>query len=349
MPEFVQGTCEEMCPEQEVKLRTKERLLHFYECKPGQKNVPGILVKSFSRSAAGIKIPRKKDLRTQRSLNKTVEYLLKEITLDKRRPFNYVYDFVFDRLRAIRQEIVMQNYDAKATIRLLEPMIMFLAYSRYRLCEESVDNFDPKICEQHLQECLKRVLCCYDEIHAESGFDKMNLSEIRSRNFIESIYQLFNLGSIEALKRSAHLPAEIKTDPVFAGVYSIALNHFQGNFYKVLQGIARLPHILCAIASLKLQIIRRQVFLIFASAYSSKQLLLPVEWLRKLLLYSNKIDVAEDCKYFELEYFSEKEAIRFYKSDFKNENVAIKQKHEAFVEEKLKKIYLPEILLLKKL
>lgn len=349
MPEFVQGTCEDMCPEQEVKLRTKERLLHFYECKAGQKNVPGILVTAFSRSAAGIKIPRKKDLRTQRALTKTIEYLLKEIALDKRRPFNYVYDFVFDRLRAIRQEIVMQNYGARATIRLLEPMIMFLAYSRYRLCVESVDNFDPKICDQHLQECLKRVLCCYDEVYAESGLGNMNLNEIRSRNFIESIYQLFNLGSIEALKRTTCLPAEIKTDSIFREVSAIAINYHQGNFYRVLQGIGRLPHILCAIASLKLQTIRRQVFLVFASAYSSKQLVVPAEWLRKLLLYNNKTEVVADCKYFELEYFSEKEAIRFYKTDFKAENEPIKQKHEVFVEEKLKKIYLPEVLLLKKL
>ncbi|XP_055911980.1 SAC3 domain-containing protein 1 [Eupeodes corollae] len=349
MPEFVQGTCEEMCPDQEVKLRTKERLLHFYECKPGQKNVPGILVKSFSRSAAGIKIPRRKDLRTQRALNQTVEYLLKEIILDKRRPFNHVYDFVFDRLRAIRQEIVMQSYDSTATIRLLEPMIMFLAYSRYRLCEESVDNFDPKICDQHLQECLKRVLCCYDEVYAKFGYENMKLNAIRSRIFIESIYQLFNLGSVEALTRCVHLPVEIKTDPIFAAVYSIALNHFQGNFYKVLDGVARLPHILCATSCLKLQIIRRQVFQIFASAYSSKQLLLPVDWLRKLLLYSNNSEVVQDCKYFELEYISEKNAIRFYKSDFKCENVPLKQKHEGFADEKLKKIYLPDILLLKKL
>ncbi|XP_067646465.1 germinal-center associated nuclear protein isoform X4 [Eurosta solidaginis] len=174
MTNYVKGTCELFCPEMEAKLRIKERLLHYYELKNGEKNVPGQLVKSFARSAAGIKAPRAKDLRTEHCLQKTVEYLLKDIILDKRRPFYSVYDFIFDRLRAVRQEVVMQNYDERQTLRLLEPMVMFLAYSRYRLCEEPLDNFDSKICNQHLQECLKRVLCCYDDIDVNKTLDALN-------------------------------------------------------------------------------------------------------------------------------------------------------------------------------
>lgn len=100
----------------------------------------------------------------------------------------------------------MQDYNAGQTIKLMEPMIMFLCYSRYRLCEEAIDNFDPKICEQHLQECLKRALVCYDEIDIK----KMNLLEIRRRIFVESLYQMFNLGSPEAMKRCFTLDDDIK-------------------------------------------------------------------------------------------------------------------------------------------
>lgn len=132
---------------------------------------------------------------------------ISSIILDKRKPFNYVYDFIFDRLRAIRQEIVMQNYNAKQTIKLLQPMIMFLSYSRYRLCEEAIDNFDPKICDQHLQECLKRALVCYDEIQLN---EESKLIDINNRAFLEALYQIFNLGSLDALKRCLNLPKEIR-------------------------------------------------------------------------------------------------------------------------------------------
>ena len=121
--------------------------------------------------------------------------------LDKRRPFHVAYDFIFDRLRAVRQETIIQNYNAQQTIRILEPVIMFLAYSRYRLCEETIQNFDPKICEQHLQECLKRILIAYDE-ESGAGTDK--------RCFIEALYQVHNLGSTTALTRCLQLPKEIK-------------------------------------------------------------------------------------------------------------------------------------------
>lgn len=101
----------------------------------------------------------------------------------------------------------MQNYNAKQTIKLLQPMIMFLSYSRYKLCEEAIDNFDPKICEQHLQECLKRVLVCYDEIQLN---EETKLIDINNRAFLEALYQIFNLGSLDALKRCLTLPKEIR-------------------------------------------------------------------------------------------------------------------------------------------
>lgn len=52
--------------------------------------------------------------------------------MDKRKPYNIAYDFIFDRLRCVRQEIVMQNLDNYTTMKLLEPIILFLSYSRYR-------------------------------------------------------------------------------------------------------------------------------------------------------------------------------------------------------------------------
>ncbi|XP_041632100.1 uncharacterized protein [Drosophila kikkawai] len=58
------------------------------------------------------KMPQAKDMRTEQSLTKTVEYLLKDIILDTRKPYNVVYD----RLRAVRREIVIQMFDARQTI-----------------------------------------------------------------------------------------------------------------------------------------------------------------------------------------------------------------------------------------
>ncbi|XP_036338255.1 germinal-center associated nuclear protein-like [Rhagoletis pomonella] len=343
MSNSITGTCDFLCPEVEAKLRIKERLLHFYEWKNGEKNVPGMLVKSFVRSAAGVRAPRAKDLRTERCLQKTVEYLLKDIILDKRRPYNFAYDFIFDRLRAVRQEVVMQQYNERQTLKLLEPMVMFLAYSRYRLCEDQIDNFDTKICNQHLQECLKRALCCYDDINVNS----MKLNELRKRNLVEAIYLLFNLGTIDALNRALSIPQEVRKSETFDLAYKIAISYHQGNFYRVLSGIQKLPHILSAIAALKLQILRRKVYLVFAHAYTSRQLVVPAIFLSKLVIHEHIDDLLADCKYYNIHVSEDKASIHFLKSDFNLNAAVLKERHERFVEKEIDKIYLPEILLLK--
>lgn len=89
-------------------------------------------MKEFARSAAGVQSPKPHTLRTKEALKRTVHYLLTDIIRDDRRPFNFAYDFIFDRLRSVRQEIVMQDLNELVTIELMEPMIMFLAYSSYR-------------------------------------------------------------------------------------------------------------------------------------------------------------------------------------------------------------------------
>lgn len=61
-----------------INRRIEKKLLNYYEYKDGQKHVPGVLVKEFTRSAADARMPKAKDMRTEVCLTKTVEYLLKE-------------------------------------------------------------------------------------------------------------------------------------------------------------------------------------------------------------------------------------------------------------------------------
>lgn len=333
-----------MCSKSEEELRVKERLLNFFEFKDGKKNVPGILVSEFARSAAGTKTPRTLELRTDLALQKTINYLLQTVVMDKRRSFSHVYDFIFDRLRAVRQEMVIQNYQAIPTTRLLEPIIMFLSFSRYNLCEETSHNFDPKICEQHLQECLKRVLCCYDEINSE---EEETTIQAKTRIFMECLYMVFNLGNTEALRRSLTVPEHIKKTALFKKVYRVSFNFSCQNYFKTMVEIRELPHLLCAMASLKMQLIRKNVLEIFSHAYNSKTLVVPLDWLSKIV-FQEVEDLKATINHYELELADNKTSVKFSKSKFAMNKLPPKQLKEQFVEEKLQKTYLPELLLLRK-
>uniref|UniRef100_A0A336M416 CSON011834 protein n=1 Tax=Culicoides sonorensis TaxID=179676 RepID=A0A336M416_CULSO len=320
--DYVQGTCEEMCPLSEMKHRLREKLVHFYE-KDRQ------FVKEFARSAAGQKFQKPHELRTKEALLRTVRYLLTDIFNDSRRAYHFKFDFIFDRLRCVRQEIVIQNLDIATTIQLLEPVIMFLAYSRYRLADEAFHNFDPKICEQHLQECLKKILVCYDDL------PRSQLSD--NRITIEALYLIFNLGRSEALLRGISLPKIVKKYPLIKLALKISINFWQNNHFSVLKQMKDLPPMLLAVASLKINHIRRHLLLTFSVAYSSKQLSVPIEWLRRVLMYDEKdktIDLIDHLKYYGIEYSNATQTVKFEKK-FDMDKQQISASTHAFVEQKL--------------
>lgn len=54
-----------------------------------------------------------------------------------------IYDFVFDRLRSVRQDAVIQRVDATTSILLLEPIVRFHIYAaqRYKLIKRSLNKW----------------------------------------------------------------------------------------------------------------------------------------------------------------------------------------------------------------
>lgn len=93
----------------------------------------------------------------------------------------------------------------------------------------------------------------------------------------------------------------------------------------------------------------RNLYEIFSHAYSSKQLAVPIDFILRLTAHANYQELSEDCKYYNIKIQNDKLHINFQKSDF-NANLSIQKcKHEHYVDVKLKNIYLPEVLLMKKL
>ena len=185
---------------------------------------------------------------------------------------------------------------------------MFLAHSCYHLCEESIRNFDPKICNTHLQECLKKVLCCYDEMDS-----KLIEYNQKNRVKIEMLYLALNLGNTEAITRAISLPKSIRKNLDI--LIKMSIEYLQGNLFKVVSLMSQLPEIQCAIASLKLQTIRRELLLRFSVAYQSKSLTVPSEWLQKVLLYENRDLLLQDCHYYGLEIVNRTD-VRFERIKF---------------------------------
>ncbi|XP_049770902.1 SAC3 domain-containing protein 1 isoform X3 [Schistocerca cancellata] len=220
MNTFIRGKCMSMCPEKEIRMRERNGLLHQLESVQMGKSesVTGNrrtiksrrradykrVIKSFSRPAAGHGPPDPDDIRPPQVLLQTVKYLLSEVVPSQSLPWNEVYDFVFDRLRAVRQDLVIQGTPSVESVEILEPIARFLAYAGYRSCEEPASRFDAVIHRQHLLECVQRLLVLYDRQERESG---RSATGCDGRADTEALYLVLAPGSADALQRALQLPA----------------------------------------------------------------------------------------------------------------------------------------------
>lgn len=148
-----------------------------------------------------------------------------------------IYDFVFDRLRSVRQDAVIQRVDRTINILLLEPIVRFHTYAmqryslewtytmlraliikliRFRLCERNISDFDVKINNKHLSECIKQLLVLYDQCDQRASsnmelhehFKKLALNDNRLE--MEALYILLHIGDQDALQRALTLSSDVK-------------------------------------------------------------------------------------------------------------------------------------------
>lgn len=87
------GTCQTMCPVQELRDREAQGRLHCFEMVPGTernrkpKGDPLRVVKEYSRPAAGKDVTKPSDLRPPDMLLKTVCYLIDDIAASPLHPW----------------------------------------------------------------------------------------------------------------------------------------------------------------------------------------------------------------------------------------------------------------------
>jgi len=212
----------------------------------------------------------------------------------------------------------MQNFTSEKTVELLEPIVMFLSYSLYRLNNLPISLFDSKICKQHLHECLLKCLSCYEEI------DGMNVGNYKMENRIimEAIHLMLNINDFNTIQRAIKLDSVIKSSFILGTAIKISINFHRRNFHKLLHDIQELPHLIGAIASLNLSQIRKEIFRIFTIAYSSQVLKVPLDFIQRLLIYDEQSNLLKHLNDLDIhENSDEKETaigINFNRKKFDN-------------------------------
>ncbi|XP_070151377.1 germinal-center associated nuclear protein [Polyergus mexicanus] len=351
--EPILGRCLLMCPEKERRMREREGLLHKFEidkdteCMRRRKADPAKIIKCFSRSAAGQNMTDPYSLRPPHVLLSTIRYLFIEIITRTDLDWVLIYDFVFDRLRSVRQDAVIQRIDININIVILKLIVRFHTYAAQRLCEKKISEFDGKINNKHLLECIKQLLVLYDERdYKNRNFLELHeelekLEYIDSRSEMEALYILLNVGNEEVLKRALTLSSDLKNSPAIQLATKISLAWYLRNYVRVCYLVQQLPPILACAFFCNLQSFRRNVLQIMSFGYNSKVLTFPGLKLQKLLFYKDISRVQADCNLFGLTFTNEN--VLFQKSQF-NEQV-LQANPEMYYASAMLHKFLPKILL----
>ena len=280
------GMCSRLCTTEEMLERERQRRLSRYEIEPGSKPPRAskqLTMKEFTRSVMGREFTQAHNLRPWSVLRHGLHHLLLNICTHQD-DWMFICDFVFDRLKAIRQDMIIQRIEGLRCVEVLEGSIRFLVYSMFRLtCTlkdytehqpfkvilspegtpvSGLNNYEVnvvremKLTMQCLRDCLHSLIVQYQDHVPESPnralFEAINLIAnnpiLHGHQYCGTKYQ-----SKKELRNS---------DPMFRTVFKMYREHLAGNHLTALKHLPKLmeyPLIILAYAPVIAQI---QVFMI---------------------------------------------------------------------------------------
>lgn len=330
------GTCLKMCPNKEIKWREKNKLLHKFEILPGTecepKADPNRIVKQFTRSAAGKLEQSKEELRPSDVLLMTMNYLIHDIIIMDSVPFIEIYDFINDRVQAIRQDITIQMIEDKNAVQIYEKCVKFYVVSSYILCEEPQNKFDQHLNSKQLSICLEKVMELYKNLQSET------------MNEIISIHLSLNMTHYEKFYRSGDL-YKGSDNTLLKLTIETCISWIEGNFIRFFKAVQNLPLILQMCFFHQFGSIRKRTLKTLSVGFSSASSHFPVETLSYWLCLSYQ-DTLEICQMYKIKMENKK--IIFSKKDFDANVMEPKLQKENFIESNLKNIKLADIINSKK-
>ncbi|CAK9277923.1 unnamed protein product [Sphagnum jensenii] len=214
------GTCSDMCPAREREQRERLRDLAVFERVNGNtsKTSAELAVKKFCRTFSSTSL-HPSDVRPLPVLWRTQHYLL--CMLDRRDySFETVHAFLFDRTRAIRQELGMQSILNSQAICMLEEIVRFHIMSERELRERTAGagrEVDLHLNLQQLSKALLTLLTMYSTEYSINGRRCPTEAEFHC------YYVLLNLGDHDHFKAE---PLSLWFRGVHQSVLKSSVMHF---------------------------------------------------------------------------------------------------------------------------
>ncbi|XP_027356089.1 SAC3 family protein B isoform X2 [Abrus precatorius] len=228
------GLCPDMCPESERGERERKGDLDQYERLDGDRNVTSRLlaVKKYTRTAE-----REASLiRPMPILQKTIDYLLTLLDQPYDERFLGVYNFLWDRMRAIRMDLRMQHIFNQGSITMLEKMIKLHIIAMHELCEYTKgegfsEGFDAHLNIEQMNKTSVELFQMYDD-HRKKGMNVSTEKEFRGYYALLKLdkHPGYKVEPAELSLDIARMTPEIRQTPEVLFARSVARACRTGNF-----------------------------------------------------------------------------------------------------------------------
>ncbi|KAK7359669.1 hypothetical protein VNO77_01631 [Canavalia gladiata] len=228
------GLCPDMCPESERGERERKGDLDQYERLDGDRNVTSRLlaVKKYTRTAE-----REANLiRPMPILQKTIDYLLTLLDQPYDERFLGVYNFLWDRMRAIRMDLRMQHIFNQGAITMLEQMIKLHIIAMHELCEYTKgegfsEGFDAHLNIEQMNKTSVELFQMYDD-HRKKGMNVPTEKEFRGYYALLKLdkHPGYKVEPAELSLDIAKMTPEIRQTPEVLFARSVARACRTGNF-----------------------------------------------------------------------------------------------------------------------
>ena len=289
------GKSEEMCPEKEFKFRKKHNLIHVLEKTVDGQTDRRLCIKEFRRSAAGEKLADADLLRSGSVLVKTAKYLVSQVAFSKNCAPTAVYEFVFDRLRSVRQDMVIQQlpYTEKETA--LEILCLCCRYyvyidfnTKFNVEELKIDKH---IHLTHLHDCL-------------NSFVKLAFKESKLNDHLLEIvysYLLLNLDSEQCLMNVLiNFPEILKRNNLLSSVVELCLLMIRkDNYFRIVllykSIYARCSNFTKMLLCISLAKVRTMFLGTLCTSHNSKTFNFPITVLQNWLFLSDSKSTVQFC------------------------------------------------------
>ena len=289
MADKIEGKCLEMCPKFEIHERERHKRLSIFEIARGTEfdKVPkanhDACLKEYVRPAAGCKIDIMK-LRPPYVLQRCVNHLISNvIAKDKHsRSWTDVYCFVSDRMRAIRQELVIQRADEKVSVDILKKAVRFHIVIMEELKNEKTFNR-----EDSIQQLHSSIFTLLEHVKRES----MNCFEIRVYYMLLNFHKKLLVENMLMQLLESHSSIQRGSADI---IKFITENRFLFNYYRFFKVFEKLPYISSCCLITNLNFLRKNALEVIYKGYNAKNSRIPISVINEWLMF----DTVEEAEAF---------------------------------------------------